>query len=175
MFLVGLAVAFGHHGLNKHLSGHTVTSDAAGWGSASVYSQRGASALATAFAFLFRTCMAAAIGTAFVQGAWRVAQDRAVSVSGLDSLFSATSNIRAFLSLDFLRAGRFWIVLAAALWCLPLVAIFTPGALSVTSELVFTSAACTVPTMDLSQASSLFYNGTFLFSVSRPETHMRCK
>lgn len=160
LFLAALAISLCHHAFNKHLDGHIVhQTPINSWKNVYVYSQRGASAMGTAFALGYNTCLGISFGTSFTQYAWRVVSRRAHSVESISVLFSGRSDVIDFLSRRFFRTARLGAVVIFLSWCIPFIAIFTPGSLSVMQSIVTTNNTCTVPRLDLSQSPYLLYGG----------------
>lgn len=167
-FVAAVAFAIGHHEFNTRLNGHTVSSpENNDWKHIDVYSQRVSSAVGTALAFLVKTCISGAIGASFLQYAWHIVQRprKLHTVSDLDKLFSAKSDILSFLSIGFVRAAGVSSVMLAAVWAVPLIAVFAPGSLGVVIRSTGgQDVSCSVPRMDLSLAPNLLYNGEFCTS-----------
>ncbi|KAJ6451162.1 hypothetical protein C8R45DRAFT_1125151 [Mycena sanguinolenta] len=169
-----LALASGHHAFYASLEGHPVTSGTTA--SSFVHSQAWASAVGTAFAFLVRSLLAVSAGTAFLQCAWRVARKRAVSISGLNAMWSSLTNVFAFLSLDFWRTAQGIVVISALAWTFPLIVTFAPGTLTIEPDVTTVSGPCQVLTFDW-ESTELLYNlidsgEDFLFSTSSLTEHI---
>ena len=70
----------------------------------------------TAFAFLVKTCLTAATGTAYVQWVWRRCRQKAVAIGAIDSAFAVEKNIFLFWNWDFLSDFQIPVVIAIILW-----------------------------------------------------------
>ncbi|KAF8185363.1 hypothetical protein K438DRAFT_2020103 [Mycena galopus ATCC 62051] len=150
-----LVLASGHHAFYASLDNHPVTSGTTA--SLFVHSQAWASAIGTAFAFLVSSLLAVSAGTAFLQCAWRVARKRAVSISGLNAMWSSLTNVFAFLSLDFWRTAQGIVIVSALAWTFPLIVTFAPGTLTIESDVTTVSGPCQVPIFDW-EATELLYD-----------------
>jgi hypothetical protein len=106
-----LALASGHHAFYASLDNHSVTSGTTA--SLLVHSQAGASAVGTTFAILVSSLLATSAGTAFLQCAWRAARKHAISISGLNAMWSSLTNLFAFLSVDFWRTAQGAVIVSA--------------------------------------------------------------
>ncbi|KAJ7258806.1 hypothetical protein B0H12DRAFT_436901 [Mycena haematopus] len=170
-----LALAGGHHAFYASLDGHPVSSGATA-SSFRVHSQAGASAIGTAFAFLVRSLLAVSAGTAFLQCAWRVARKRAVSISGLNAMWSSLTNVFAFLSLDFWRTAQGIVAVSALAWTFPLIVTFAPGTLTVEPDVTAVSGPCQVPTFDWASTELLYdlidAGSDFFFNPSSLTEHI---
>jgi hypothetical protein len=121
LLVSGVGLALGHYFYFKSLDGTIVNPPK---GRYDLDDQEWHSRFGTALAFLVKTCFAAAVAIAYRQSAWLNMRSNAHPISGLDSLFSGTTDILAYLSLDFmlhakaaaLIAGVTWYVLRSFLW-----------------------------------------------------------
>nr|GAT60379.1 predicted protein [Mycena chlorophos] len=168
-WLVALALALGHDAFYKSLN-NKVAPSAIGTSISSefdVHSQAGASAIGTMFAWLVAAALGLSAGTAFIQCAWVVVQQRATSVSGLDALWSSPKNALAFLSLDMWRSAHAVVLVSALAWAFPLIVTFAPGTLSVRTQTVFFTQGCNAATYDFGN-NDLLYNASPFYL--RPST-----
>lgn len=121
-----------------------------------VYDQKWASHVGTALAFLTKFFFSMCIGAAYVETLWKTARrPLGLSIAGLDASFGLLSNPLNFLSTDLLFSAQFLILLAAISWLVPIISVFTPGALTVTTEFVNGTISCTVPALNLASAVSV--------------------
>ncbi|KAJ7261552.1 hypothetical protein C8J57DRAFT_1634612 [Mycena rebaudengoi] len=168
-WLAAAALAIGHHLFNASLNGRIVPSTGSSSGLHGVQSQAGASAIGTTFAFLVSALLGVSAGTAFLQCAWRLVRQRSFTVAGLDALWSSPYNPLAFLSIDFWKTGRGVVGIAALAWVFPLVVTFTPGTLSVETQINTVSEKCMVQTYDLGSSTALHEElGNALQSYTQP-------
>ena len=70
----------------------------------------------TAFAFLVKTSLTTATGTAYVQWAWRRCRQKTVTIGAIDSAFAVDKNIFLFLDRDFLCDFQIPVAIAIILW-----------------------------------------------------------
>ncbi|KAJ6552729.1 hypothetical protein B0H19DRAFT_1295024 [Mycena capillaripes] len=164
-WLVALGLASGHHGFYASLNNRVVPSDSGESASLLLHSQTSASAIGTTFAFLVSAALGVSAGTAFLQCAWKLVRQRALTVSGLDALWSSPHNVLAFFSFDFWRSARGIVLISALAWAFPLVVTFAPGTLTVQSRSGTVSGVCKVPTFDFG-SSALLHDE--LTSASKP-------
>ncbi|KAF8155141.1 hypothetical protein K438DRAFT_2026530 [Mycena galopus ATCC 62051] len=164
-----LALASGHHAFYASLDNHSVTSGTTV--SLLVYSQVGASAVGTTFAILVSSLLAASAGTAFLQCAWRAARKHAISISGLNAMWSSLTNLFAFLSVDFWRTAQGAVIVSALVWTFHLIVTFAPGTVTVETDVATVSGPCQIPTFDwggtgllydVQASASNLYNGPSL-------------
>jgi hypothetical protein len=121
LLVSGVGLALGHYFYFKSLDGTLVIPPK---GRYDLDDQEWHARFGTALAFLVKTCFAAAVAIAYKQVAWLNMRLKPHSVSGLDSIFFGTTDILAYLSLDFvldakvaaLIAGVTWYVLCLSLW-----------------------------------------------------------
>lgn len=160
LYIAAVVAAALHHAFASHLNGHIVSTVDVGWEHTSIYSQRGASAISTAFAFAVKTCLGGAIGVAFVQCVWHIVQRRWNSIQCINTLFAGQSDLFAALSLSFVRSARASAFLVMALWALPVVVVLTPGSLGIGQRTDSVTSLCAVPTFDSTRSYPLF-SGTY--------------
>ncbi|KAI0188303.1 hypothetical protein EV127DRAFT_343074, partial [Xylaria flabelliformis] len=85
----------------------------------------------TAFAFLVKTGLTAAVVTSYIQRVWANLKTQSFEVRHVDTMMGAPSDVFALLD------PRPWIrvpglaLLGIAIWCIPLTAVVTPGTLTV--------------------------------------------
>jgi hypothetical protein len=121
LLVSGVGLALGHYFYFKSLDGTIVVPPKSRF---DLDDQEWHARFGTALAFLVKTCFAAAVAIAYKQSAWLNMRSNAHCVSGLDSIFSGTTDILAYLSFDFLLhakvaaliAGVTWYVLHSSLW-----------------------------------------------------------
>ena len=116
LFVAGIGLAIGHHYYYHSLAGTEVmpaTRIVSQW---DIGRQEWKIRFGTAFAFLAKTCLATAIAIAYTQHVWASCRRKAYSVSGLDALFSATSDVFAFASFELTLRAKVGALLAALVW-----------------------------------------------------------
>lgn len=67
-------------------------------------------------AFLAKAMFAASAIVAYEQRAWLTARNKAVTVAGLDAMFSAAQSPLSFFSVDFLRKAKAGAIMALLVW-----------------------------------------------------------
>lgn len=122
-FVVGAALALGHHFFNQSLDGVPTHN--------SVFQQQVNLGIGTAFAFAVRASLQIAVGVAYVQVFWRVLRSEALTVSNIDTLASLLTSVVGFLSFRSLRRHPVIVFLALLSWCLPFAAIIPPSTLTI--------------------------------------------
>lgn len=107
LLLLGVAVAIGHHLFYRSLNNTETPND---------YSQQRNIAYGTTFAFIFKACLIAAVGSTYTQHMWSDFRRNLLKVSTTDSTFAATSSFLALLDLQFLWRCKTNAVIAALAW-----------------------------------------------------------
>ncbi|KAL2427016.1 hypothetical protein ABEF95_006770 [Exophiala dermatitidis] len=120
----GIGLALGQHFYYQHLNGRATD------GSETKYSQSITTGIGTGMAFLVRSFLVLAIGTAYAQLFWQQLRHRRVTFTEIDSLFTVLTSL-----MDLLR-WRIWVhhpllaIVALLAWLLPLTAVVAPTALT---------------------------------------------
>ncbi|PTB70916.1 hypothetical protein BBK36DRAFT_1108252 [Trichoderma citrinoviride] len=120
--LCGVAFALGHHFFYASLDSRIVQSNT---------EQEWNIRIGTGMAFLVKTCLTAAAGFAYTQLLWTTLRSRHATLEGVDAMFSVTTSAWEFLSVELWRKGFGLVLMAGILWALPIIAVFTPAALTV--------------------------------------------
>lgn len=115
-FIIGTVLTLGHHCYYSSLAGTEVIPNARITSKWDTDRQEWKIRFRTAFAFLAKTFLAAAIAIAYTQHIWVSCKRTAYSISGLDAMFSATSDIFAFASLELTLGAKVGAHLAAFIW-----------------------------------------------------------
>ncbi|KAJ7115892.1 hypothetical protein C8R44DRAFT_739605 [Mycena epipterygia] len=159
--IVGCLFAIGHHVYYNSLSGHAVESTSV-FSGLKVYDQKWANHVGTGLAFLTKFFFSLCIGAAYVETLWKIARrPLGLSVAGLNASFGLLSNPMNFMSTDLLFSAQFLLLLAAISWLVPVVTVFTPGALTVDSQFVNGTIACSVPALNLASTNAANNLGTY--------------
>ncbi|KAF7356657.1 Catalase domain-containing protein [Mycena venus] len=159
--LAGLLFAVGHHLYYSALDGKAVDTTTALAG-LKVYDQKWSSHVGTALAFLTKFFFSLCIGAAYVETLWKTARrPLGLSIAGLDASFGLLNNPMNFLSTDLLFSAQFLIILAAISWLIPLVSVFTPGALTVASVFVNGTIPCAIPALNLASVNAAVNLGSY--------------
>lgn len=128
LFASALGAAFGHHEFylylhNRHIQDIAIDQ---GW----------VIRVGNGFAFLFKTCLVAAVSVAFCQGIWYCLRRKGVRIGGLDAIFGVLQNPLNIFNRDLFLKTSVLFVMALICWILPLSAIFAPGALTGSSHCI---------------------------------------
>ncbi|CBF79132.1 hypothetical protein AN7077.2 [Aspergillus nidulans FGSC A4] len=126
-FIIGLFLAVVHH-LYYQLLNNTVIHTKS--------QQTWANRIGTGLVFLIKTFLAAAVGIVCTQVLWWSLRSRSIEVSTLDSLFDLRNNILSFLN-----------PLVYDIRLIPIIAVFTPSALSVQSSIASTVSPMSIPSI----------------------------
>ncbi|KAG0634740.1 hypothetical protein HOY80DRAFT_1025565 [Tuber brumale] len=104
----------------------------------------------TAFAFFTKAALVGSIVLAYRQRIWYTLRTKAITVKGIDSLFSLTEDPTGFCSKDGALNAKVATLMALATWVIPLAAVLSPGALTAILKRVESGADCTIPTFNTS-------------------------
>ncbi|KAH6892424.1 hypothetical protein B0T10DRAFT_483755 [Thelonectria olida] len=85
----------------------------------------------TALAFLAKASLVTAVILAFRQRAWMMVRRKILSLGAVDSLFAAAEDLSALFNWEALRRAKLAMLLAAYIWCTPLIIILTSETLTV--------------------------------------------
>jgi hypothetical protein len=116
LLVAGIALAVGHHAYYQSLAGTKVLpidDTTSAWNTAR---QEWKIRFGTAFAFLAKTCLATSVAIAYTQHIWATCRKKAYSVSGLDAMFSATSDIFAITNRDLASRAKIGALMVAIFW-----------------------------------------------------------
>jgi hypothetical protein len=145
MFLFGVAFAIGYyaflHSLNNKL----------------VHNQVWIGRYSLAMAFIVKTSLGGVVAFAFAQKLWQTLQQvpRGVSVSALNSVFSAVESPLVLLSWDAWRFAFIPVLMIVPLWLRPFTTLVAPTALSQgILEIGTIHANCQVPLLDMNLESN---------------------
>jgi hypothetical protein len=116
LFIAGIALAVGHHCYYRSLAGTKVMPTDIAASAWDIDRQEWKIRFGTAFAFLAKTCLATSIAIAYTQHIWATCREKAYSISGLDAMFNATSDVLAFASADLTLRSKVAALLAALVW-----------------------------------------------------------
>jgi hypothetical protein len=103
-YLVGIAVAFGHHAFYSSLAGKPADNQL-------LMLRYGA-----ALAYLVKASFVAAVVLAYRQQVWATCQRKGLKMSTLDCLFAAADDLTALLNLEFMKMARVGLALALIIW-----------------------------------------------------------
>ncbi|OQU96014.1 hypothetical protein CLAIMM_02158 [Cladophialophora immunda] len=117
----GTLLATAHHLVYAYYSGRAVQNS---------IGQQWINRIGTAFAFLVKTALVIAVGSAYVQRQWYKLGTRSYRIAQVDVLFGVLGDATLFLSGLWFENGLLGL-LALSCWLLPFAAIVTPGTLTV--------------------------------------------
>ncbi|KAK4459662.1 hypothetical protein QBC42DRAFT_299192 [Cladorrhinum samala] len=157
-FIFGVTMAVGHHLFYKRLEGKLVVGTSSDWDlEAFLHGQEWKIRFGTALAFLTQSLFAKAIDQAFQQTVWVAARNKAITVDGLDAMFSAGSSLLSFSKLEFLRKATLGALLGLLKWLIPLSALVTPATLTVIPWTSFSNSTKPVPAVNFSIIEPLYH------------------
>ncbi|KAK4703179.1 hypothetical protein P7C70_g3041, partial [Phenoliferia sp. Uapishka_3] len=149
-YLLAVALAVGHHVFNSYLNTKEVRTDATHptWTDFRYgkYRQSDANRVNNVFASFAHMLAKVAVGTAWLQWAWRVVQRRSMSIKSIDALFSATSNPLSFFNIGMWKAASLGTIIALTAWPLAVISILPQASLTAVTATEYSSANVTVPT-----------------------------
>lgn len=90
--------------------------------------------IGTTFAYLFQTTLAASVALVFEKASWYCFQQSAVSVKGIDSVFSLCSDPKQLFVGELRKKAKVVLMLALITWATQLTSILAPGTLTGCSE-----------------------------------------
>ncbi|KAL2674179.1 hypothetical protein Neosp_012626 [[Neocosmospora] mangrovei] len=146
LWLAGLAFAIGHHTYYASMHGKDAQD------------QKWVIRVGTGLAFLVKASFAASLGIAIKQLIWTMLRRRFTSLKGIDALFAITTDPTSFLVRDIWVGMPGLAVLAVLLWGIPLAAIVTPAAISVTTVTTSSNQRCNIPVLDFEKKFDWTYS-----------------
>lgn len=111
---LGILSALGHHLLYSSLDNkpvRTLEDGAPRWKTQDWITRYG-----FALAFITKTILAASVAVAYKQRIWTNFRQKAYTVSGINAMYDATTDITSFTSLEFLWKAKLATILAALTW-----------------------------------------------------------
>lgn len=114
LFVCGVSVTIGHHEFNRYLSGKDVRDieTMAGEFATQIWILR----YGTAFTFLEKTLFASSVAIAYKQHIWITLSDKGNSVSTINAIFAATSDIIALLNPRLIKSSFTSALMALVIW-----------------------------------------------------------
>ncbi|KAE9377411.1 hypothetical protein N431DRAFT_453756 [Stipitochalara longipes BDJ] len=154
--LCGIALAMGHHFYYYALHGSVVPTSG---------TQQWPIRFGSAFAFSAISFCKTAITTALTQYTWAILRHKSISIKGIDKAFAITSNPTGIWSFELVKEAKVVVMLAIAIWCLPLAALIPPATLSITASVYTETRPFPVPMLDWASPAwgpgNATYEGTF--------------
>ncbi|RTE76954.1 hypothetical protein BHE90_008576 [Fusarium euwallaceae] len=165
LLALGILSALGHHLLYSYLDNkpvRTLVDGAPRWKTQDWITRYG-----LALAFITKTILAASVAVAYKQRIWTNLRQKAYTVSGINAMYDATTDILSFASLEFVWKAKLATILAALTWTIPLSALVTPSSLLVTLITKEVQQDMIVPILnfaDLNSDSYVFNGPTTIIS-----------
>ncbi|CAO2654734.1 Nn.00g114670.m01.CDS01 [Neocucurbitaria sp. VM-36] len=132
LFTAGVAAAIGHHFFYTHLNGQPATE------------QLKMVRYGTALAFFVKSTLVGSVIMCNRQRIWTTFRQKAMTITGIDGLFSATEDpTQFFLNWEMIRNGKLATLMAACTWLIPIASVLSPAAL--TSEISTDISPSTCP------------------------------
>lgn len=138
LLLLGLGSALGHH-----LYYSTLDKQHAG----TAAQQQWVTRIGTALAFLTQATLGAAVLISRSQRVWVSLRTKFLSLYAIDALFGVTDNLLHFVNGEMIAHAKVATMMALVRWIIPIAAVFTPGTISVMSNVEFNSTSCIAPTL----------------------------
>ncbi|KAG9194562.1 hypothetical protein G6011_04597 [Alternaria panax] len=154
LFLAGLAAAVGHHSFYMHLDGQLATE------------QLKMVRYGTALAFFVKSTLVGTVIMCNRQRIWYTFRRKAMTINGIDGLFSATEDpTQFFLNWEMIRNGKLATIMAACTWLLPLASVLSPASLTSELRTFNDTATCSVATLNFAQESTYDFRDMSKFSL----------
>ncbi|KAH8883165.1 hypothetical protein GQ53DRAFT_732685 [Thozetella sp. PMI_491] len=147
LFVASFTLALGHHLYYSSLEDTIVLSES---------QQSWATRIGTGFAFITKTGLTISVGIAGTQQLWRTLRHKAVSIDGIDGMFSVMSDPTALFKPGVLAHAKTLCLFALVSWFIPLMAVVAPSALSVKPRLGSNVTAMPVQTINMTDPSHWF-------------------
>lgn len=135
LWFVGVGLAIGHHFYYASLHGKPAED------------QEWVIRYGTAFAFVIQASFGASLTIAVKQFSWTLVRRTWTSLRGIDAVFSITSNPASFLVGEIWRKMPTLVLVGILVWGVPLAAVVTPAAISVTSTTTTLFRDCDAPNL----------------------------
>ncbi|KAF1839391.1 hypothetical protein BDW02DRAFT_150583 [Decorospora gaudefroyi] len=167
LFLAGFAAAVGHHMFYLHLDGHPATK------------QLMMVRYGTALAFFVKSTLVGIVIMCNRQRIWYTFRRKAMTINGIDGLFSATEDpTQFFRNGEMIRNGKLATLMAACTWLLPIASVLSPASLMSELRTLNETTTCSVAKLDFAHESTYnfrtmsparfkplsFYNTTDVFA-----------
>jgi len=122
LLILGIATAMSHHAFTAFLNTRAIEEAAV--------PQAWAIRIGTAFPYLFKTALTAAIGVAYWQVFWYMVRRKVFKIGSMDKFVAVLTNPFMFFCRDFVKKASPLFGLAVVVWLLPISAVFAPGTLT---------------------------------------------
>ncbi|KAK0637844.1 hypothetical protein DIS24_g10421 [Lasiodiplodia hormozganensis] len=145
LFTLGVSFCVAHHLFYGYLDGTAVGSSE---------SQQWAIRAGTALALLAKAFLAASVGVALTQRLWMTLRAKPFSIQGLDNAFSLPADPTSLFSGEVMGHAKLLWLMAAAMWCIPIIATVTPATLTVNLGLSINITSARVPSLSYENGAS---------------------
>ncbi|KAL5414119.1 hypothetical protein PMIN03_003369 [Paraphaeosphaeria minitans] len=150
LFVAGVAAAVGHHLFYISLQGKPATD------------QLTMVRYGTALAFFVKSALVGSIVMGYRQRIWHTFRTRALTIAGIDGLFSATEDpTQFFYNGEMMINAKIATVMAICSWLIPIASVLSPG--SLTSEMTVlknsTDLCPQVATLDFAKEAKFDFRG----------------
>ncbi|CAN9193893.1 unnamed protein product [Alternaria alternata] len=154
LFLAGFAAAVGHHSFYMHLDGQPAIE------------QLKMVRYGTALAFFVKSTLVGTVIMCNRQRIWYTFRRKAMTINGIDGLFSATEDpTQFFLNWEMIRNGKLATLMAACTWLLPLASVLSPASLTSELRTFNDNATCSVATLNFAQESTYDFRDMSKYSL----------
>ncbi|KAH7173900.1 uncharacterized protein B0J16DRAFT_406283 [Fusarium flagelliforme] len=161
LFLSGILAALAHHLYYQSLDRQPITRIPQEW----------AIRIGTGLAFLSKACLGASAALAYQQYSWTILRSRALTFKSIDNVMGLLSDPTCFLSARTNRHAFSCVLIAVAIWCIPLCAIAPPASLTVGDFTSEETIRGDVPLIDWGKFSYTPSNGLGGFNDSSQDTY----
>ncbi|EUC50771.1 hypothetical protein COCMIDRAFT_21784 [Bipolaris oryzae ATCC 44560] len=140
LFLAGFAAAVGHHLFYAYLDGKPATA------------QLKMVRYGTALAFFVKSTLAGCVIICNRQRIWYTFRRKAMTIKGIDGLFSATEDpTQFFMNWEMARNGKLATLMAACTWLIPLASVLSPASLTSQLSTLHENGTCSVANLNFAQ------------------------
>ncbi|KAH6614010.1 hypothetical protein C7974DRAFT_68531 [Boeremia exigua] len=141
LFVAGVMGALGHHFFYAHLNGKPATE------------QLMMVRYGTALAFFTKSMLVSCVVVCYRQRVWHTLRRKAMTINGIDGLFSATEDpTMFFLNWEMVRNGKLATLMAICSWLIPIASVLSPASLTSQPRPTNMTMICpTVATLNLTR------------------------
>ena len=122
VYLIAVTTGIGQHLFYSHVNGREPSSY--------LIPQPWVIRIGTAFASLFQMTLGASVGLVFAKACWFRFQLSALSVEGIDSVFTLCSDPKQLFAGEMIKKAKLVLLLALISWATQLTSILSPGSLT---------------------------------------------
>ncbi|KAF2800080.1 hypothetical protein K505DRAFT_229565 [Melanomma pulvis-pyrius CBS 109.77] len=129
-FIAGLLAALGHHVFYARLDGKPATEQL-------IMIRYG-----TALAFFVKSMLVGCVILCYRQRIWHTFRTKAMTMSAIDGLFSATEDPSQFFNWEMIRNGKLATLMALTSWLIPIASVLSPAALTSETRVTLNQTHC---------------------------------